>query len=70
VAEEYSVLFILVDYPQKEQQIADAEKSIAQIDAILNDLDPTQSHFKPSLESCRNALIALTPLLAEWPSVI
>ena len=60
-------------YAEIESQIAEAEKSIARIDAILADLHPSQSHFRPELERCRNALVAVIRLMAEaddWPNVI
>jgi hypothetical protein len=56
---------LAVQVPRKEQQIAEAEISIAQIDAILNVLAPSQSDFVPSLETCRKALERLTLLLTE-----
>jgi hypothetical protein len=56
-----------------ENQIAETERSIAEIDAILECLPPEEAHFRPSLEGCRNAvvtLISLMPHIEEWPAVI
>jgi hypothetical protein len=55
---------------QIEDQIAEIEETIAEVDELMDGLGPSQSHFRPSLESCRNAITALVLLIEDWPSII